>query len=262
MIARVQPSLVNRWRRSISCRGQQSDDPRSLGALGYRTNGPVLGGLIEVEKLVLVVLYDELIHDGRNSLTLAGFSGRPIPWGVCWGDRRGSKFFKDLCLEPASQARGRRIDADDEELLQLGLELERQLQRHHRHRWLRVRRHPLLPRLWAGFRHSDAQKIDGDGPELATACKRRCLSPHQILESARRECEDLVLYPLEWVSHHWRQAAALLADVSRLPMYQVFAIDSLPDDLQGFRGAAAFDFFNSRFRSSARRRSRRCAGVR
>jgi hypothetical protein len=229
--------------------------------MGYLTNGPAVGGLIEIDKLVLVVLYDERIQGKRHSLRLAGFSGRPVPWGVCWGDRSGSKFFKDLRLEPVSQARGRRLDADDAELLQLGIELEEQLQQHYCDRWRRVRRHPLLPRLWAGFRPSDDPKIKGDGPELAAACRRRCEPPQQVLASAKREWQGLVLYPLDWVSHHWQQAVILLAEVGRLPPRQVFVVGTIPDDLRGFRGAAAFDFFNSRFRSGTRRRTRRRAAV-
>jgi hypothetical protein len=153
------------------------------------------------------------------------------------------------------------MDADDTELLQLGLDLEEQLHQHHCYRWLRVQRHPLLPRLWAGFRQPHVPRIEGDGPELAAVCKRRCELPAQVLASAKREWQGLVLYPLEWVSHQWQQAVILLADVSRLPSPQVFVVNSLPDDLRGFQGAAAFDFFDSRFRSQARGRTRRRTAV-
>src|SRR3990170_4651956 len=190
MIAPPHVPLIKQWRRQVPRRRRDIQHRRPLGVLGYLTNGPTLDGMMEVEKVVLVVLYDEPVHVGPLCLRLAGFSGRPVPWGVCWGGRAGSKFFKDLRLQPAPQAQGRRMNADDTELLQLGLQLERQLQRHLRNRWLPINRQPELPPVWAGFRRPDARDIQGDGPELAAACRPEGKTTVQTTGFAGPSCQD------------------------------------------------------------------------
>jgi len=253
MIAYANSQVINQWRRQLGSR-QQADERRPLGAQSYLTNGPVLGGLIEIKKLVLVALYDEQ-HRDAGVLCLKGFSARRVPWGVEWGGRQGNRFFKNLRLQPVPGARGRRIDGDEAELLQLGLQLNRQVERHCQERWLPVRRHLQLPRLWAGFRRSDVSTIDGDGPELAAVCRRRRLSAAELLQSAKREHNDLTLYPLDWVSHLWQQAETILADLRGFPRRQVFALKDANTDLEGCCGASAFDF--SHHRSGGRERSGR-----
>ncbi len=124
MIAYASSQVINQWRRQLGRR--QTDERRPLGASGYLANAPLVGGLIEIEKLVLVVLYDEQ-HRGAAVLSLTGFSGRRVPWGVEWGGHQGSRFFKDLRLQPVPQACGRRIDGNDIKLVQLGLQLDRQV---------------------------------------------------------------------------------------------------------------------------------------
>jgi hypothetical protein len=52
------------------------------------------------------------------------------------------------------------------------------------------------------------------------------------------------------VSHCWQQAVAVFADLGRFPKRQVFAMHSPADDLVGHQGAAAFNFWNSRFGSA------------
>jgi len=241
------------WRRQIG-RRQPPDQRRPLGALGYLRKGPVRGGLIDIDSLTLVVLYDEPPRDGGGALSLAGFGARRVPWGVQWGGRRKSKFFKDLRLQPIPEAQGRRIDADDVELLELGLRLDREIQKHLRKRWLPVQRQPVLPRLWAGFRPSQVSAVRGDGPELAAVCRRRNQSASAVLESARRDDRGLNWYPLEWVSHLWQEAVTIMADLHRFPRQQVFAAQNVPGDLQGHHGAAAYDFAGHRFGDPRRRR--------
>ena len=256
MIARAQPPVIRQWRRMIG-RHPTDAPPRPMAGLGYLASGPVLDGLIEIEKLLLVVLYDEPTDVGRCPLRLAGFSGAAVPWGARWGGPEQSKFVKDLGLQPVPHARGRRIDVTDSELLELGLQLQRQLERHAHCRWLPVRQQVQLPRLWAGFRRSDVPKITADGPELAAVCRRRRKSARRLLDATRRTHVGLVLYPLPWVSHHWQQAALLFADLRSFPKRQVFSVGHLPGDLQGYQGAVEFDFFNSRFRRSRQRHRRR-----
>jgi hypothetical protein len=61
---------------------------------------------------------------------------------------------------------------------------------------------------------------------------------------------------LEWVSHLWENVTAVFVDLKRFPHWQVFSLQQASADLQGFQGAAEFDFVNSRFRSNIRKSSR------
>ena len=248
--------LLVRWRRSFGARRRRVSGPRPLAALGYLANGPVTGGLIEIENLVLAVLYDEPQPEGRTAVWLAGFGGMHGPWGVLWGGPDQSRFLKDFSLHPAAKGRGPRTNVRRNELLGLALQLDRKIERYVHYPQV-TRRHRLkLPKLWAGFRASRAARITGDGPELADACRRARRSAEELLNESRRNHEGLTLFPLEWVSHHWQITSAVLADLERFPATQVFPVKSLPAGLQGFKGAAEYDFYTSRFRTS------RCDGLR
>ena len=157
-----------------------------------------------------MLLHDEPIRFGQCALRLAGHCGSRIPWGVRFGGYAHCRFLKDLMLQPVAGGEGYRVDLADEELLTLGLHLERDLDRHLRfHKRLRDR--PSLPKLWAGFPPEIAASITGDGPELAAyAAHRR--RPKCLLERLRRDHQGLTVFPLAWVSHHWQQAVAIFAD--------------------------------------------------
>jgi hypothetical protein len=144
-------------------------------------------------------------------------------------------------LQPVPGGEGYRLDAADEELLDLGLQLDRELSSYRQ----RVRERPSLPKLWAGFCPKDTADINGDGPELAAYAARVNQTPASVLEHLRRECHGLTLYPLAWVSHRWRQAAAIFADLQHFPMRQVYRLND-GDGLSGFHGAAEFDFCRRR----------------
>ena len=58
MIATLQPSPLDQWRQRFGGKRRRHRRPRPLAAMGYLVNGPVIEGLIEIEKLTLVVLYD------------------------------------------------------------------------------------------------------------------------------------------------------------------------------------------------------------
>jgi hypothetical protein len=227
-----------------------------LAALGYLANSPVIEGLIEVEKLTIVILYDEPISPGHCTLRLAGFSGSRVPWGVKWGGAEQCRFLKDLMLQPVPNGPGLRLNTASTDLLRLGLQLDRDLERHVRCPSLSVRQQFRLPCLWAGFKPADAANITGDGPELEAYSRRTGKSAWRLLKGIRREYFGLSLYPLPWVSHHWQQAAVVFVDLERFPKRQVFSLRHLPGDLIGFQDAAECDFFHSRFRSDAKRRSR------
>jgi hypothetical protein len=227
--------------------------------MGYLADGPVIDGLIEVEKLTTVLLYDEQYSPGQCALRLAGYSSKRVPWGVCLGGPVQCKFFKDLSLQPVFGARGYRLDIADREVLSLGVALERELDRCARYRQQQIRERVCLPKLWAGFKAADAGSITGDGPELAAYALRTGRSPRHLLQRLRRDCLGLAAFPLAWVSHQWQKAVAVFADLDRFPRRQVFRLRRLPDDLVGFHDAAEFDFRSGSQRAFMRWQSPRAA---
>ena len=252
MIAVPSPSPLDQWRQRFA-HPRRNLRPRRFAALSYLVNGPVLDSLVEIGKLTIVILYDEPVRAGHHTLRLAGYSARCVPWGVRFGGSEQCRFFKDLRLQPVAAARGCRTDQASGELLQLGLGLDRELDRHVRYRQRRARKQIRLPKLWAGFHVHDAAGITGDGPELAEYARRTGASPDKLMGRLRHNHSGLVLYPLAWVSHHWQQAVAVFADLERFPRRQVFSLRRLPGDLAGFQDAAEFDFFQSRFRRQRNR---------
>lgn len=250
MIADAEPSLSDLWRRQIG-RRHRHRDPRPLAALGYLTNGPVVEDLIEIDKLVLVVVHDETAARGNTMTRVAGYSGCPIPWGVCWGGEENSRFLKNLLLQPMAGARGQRLDTASESLLRLTLQLDRDIEQYlfygRRCKGSQFR----LPKLWAGFRPGDTTRIEPGGPELADYCTRTGRSASDALASTQRNYFGLVLLPLAWVSSAWQHAATIFADLRRFSLRQVFPIANLPEDLVGFQGAAEYDFHGTRFRSTS-----------
>jgi hypothetical protein len=167
MIASSQPTLLDQWCQRLGGRRRHRAQPRPLAALGYLANGPVIDGLVEVENLTVILLYNQHLRPGHCALRLVGYSGNRVPWGVRFGGPENCRFCKDLRLQPVPGGRGYRLDLDSTELLALGLGLERELDRHARYRQSQVREQFQLPKLWAGFRVADAARITGDGPELA-----------------------------------------------------------------------------------------------
>ena len=254
MIATLKPSPLDLWRHRLGGRRHRQAQPRPLAALGYLANGPVINDLIEVANLTVILLYDEPIRYGHCALRLAGYSGARVPWGVRFGGPENCRFLKDLRLQPVPGGRGYRLDLANTEVLALGLGLERELHRCARFCQQQVREQVCLPKLWAGFRPADAASITGDGPELEAYAARTGRSPQRLLEHLRRDHFGMVCHPLAWVSHHWQQAVAVLADLDRFPRQQVFHLRQLPDDLVGYQGAAEFDF-HSGFHSGAKQYS-------
>lgn len=252
MIIASASSPLDQWRQRLGGRRCFHAQPRPMAALGYLADGPVIEGLIEIEKLTPVLLWDEPADKGRLALRLVGYSASRVPWGVRFGGPEQCRFFKDLSLQPVSQARGYRLDLASAELLLLGLALARELDCHTRYHRRKVRERIRLPKLWAGFRATDASDIVGDGPELAEYACRIDKSRNELMARLRRRHFGLILHPLAWVSHHWQQAVAIFADLARFPRRQVFSLNQLPGNLVGFQGAAEHDFFQSRFRRRER----------
>ena len=65
MIATFEPqSPLDRWRQRLGSPRQRRSRRRPLVALSYLTNSPVVDGLIDVEKLDIILLHDEPLSPG------------------------------------------------------------------------------------------------------------------------------------------------------------------------------------------------------
>jgi hypothetical protein len=121
---------------------------------------------------------------------------------------------------------------------------------------------PTLPPLWAALRQADASPSCVNGPELQDVCQRTGRSAGELFDITLRRFRGLYLLPLEWVAGHWQRVVEIYADISEFPDLQIFAPRSVPGDLHGYQGAAAFDFRMPLFRrrlipSIGRNRARR-----
>jgi len=249
MISTVDMSPLDQWRERFGGRRRRRDRPWPQAALGYLTDGPLVDGLIEIEKLTFVLLHDDPIPGGPCALRLAGYSCHRVPWGVRIGGAGHCKFRKDLFLQPVPDGSGFRLDQANGELIELGLELDREQYRHARMR-KDARDRPWLPTFWAGFPPEIAASISGGGPELQADAARNGIEPQALLDRLRRHHDGMVAFPLPWVSQHWQQATAIFADLTNFPKRQVFR-NCQPEDRTGFYKAAEFDFL---CRPVARRR--------
>lgn len=249
MIASQQNPLLDRWRRYTHRRPSHG---RPLAALGYLVDGPIFNGLVELERLTLVVVYDELLRHDQSAPRLAGYTGTQVPWGVMWGGPEQCRFFKDLSLQSVPQGRGLRIDLARPRLLQIGLQLAREIDRHERHPSLPRCDHFRLPCLWAAFKPVHAAGLYGDGPELVAYARRLQKDTTEVFATVCRQYGGFSLHPLAWVSHHADLAATIFVDLARFPKRQFIDLDNLPGKLVGFQDAAEFDFLHSRFRRDAR----------
>ena len=80
------PSLLDRWREQLQ--GYRRARPRPLVAMGYLAGSPVIDGLIEVDNLHIIILYDERLRPTHCALRLAGYSISRVPWGSPWRPRK------------------------------------------------------------------------------------------------------------------------------------------------------------------------------
>jgi hypothetical protein len=235
--------LLTKWQRQVACRRNyvHNRHPRSSAAFGYLTCGPVVDDFIEVENLVVTMLFDDASDPLFRKIRLDGYKASRVPWGIQWGGAENNCFCKDLSLAPRYGGRGSVVDLANDKLLRLGLQLDRlayYVENPKRHCF-------YLPKLWAGFRAKDALLLVGSGPELERAATRARTSPQKMMNRLCRSYSGLVLYPFDWVSQHWEKTVAVFADLRRYPEKQVFRLNNPADDLCGFQGASQFDFYTT-----------------
>jgi hypothetical protein len=251
--ARAGPELVQRWRQQIACqrRRREARGPRHMTAVGHLARGPIDDGMIDVRRLMFVVVHDQLRANETTAIRVAGYSSTPISWGVQIGGAKQTRFEKDLARAPGVEVCGRRFNLQQGDVLSLALELDCYLERHSRYPGLPRLRQPRWPQLWAAFDPNTAGRIQPDGPEWQD--KRQDGAQLGTEAPPRRAIFGLVAFPLEFVSHAWRQFAAVFADLKSMPKRQVIALDHPERSLQGFCGAIEYDLLSSRFSRPALR---------
>jgi hypothetical protein len=213
---------------------------RVLGSMSYLAEVPVVDGLINVERLVFVFLQRE--DPPAQCLHLRAFCGGQIPWGIMWGGARHCRLDQRLYPDSATVVDERPPAIHDASLSALILRLDSELQQLSACAQPRRLQKLRLPRLWAAFDSRIAGRVAGDGPEFQSRLRQTGGSASETLHHSQRRHRGLILFPLPWVSHLWQQFTAVFADVSRFPRYQVFLGRNPSSVLQGYYGAAQFDF--------------------
>ena len=211
--------------------------------VGLYCRGHANGSLVDLRSVMLTVLRED--HQGPvpAAIPVAGFAGRIVPWGVEWGGPELNVFEKDIALPAQPGGPGRHFDSTRPRLLRHAAELHRSLQS--RRSW--ASRSLRLPKLWAAFGQDVTRDLYGDGPELAKLSRQLEIRADTLFSGAQRQREDLALFPLDWVSHHWQQVSRVFVDLSSFPKRQLLRLPNGISDLHGYRGAVHFDLFSSRF---------------
>ncbi len=253
MRAKPYHELWRRWRRQIAARRERPSArwPRDAGALGFLVDGDRTGGLVELSKVLLVVVYDENFGRRFPVIRLRGFRASRIEHGVLWGGSENVRLRKDLSLCPRPGAKGVRLDSRRTDLLDLALRLDHRIEQAVRFQPSAYNRRFRLPRIWAGFRRGTAETLRGEGPEIEALCQRFGMSTDLMFKKFQRRQDGLTLYPIDWVSSQLDGSLALFAELEGLPRRQIFQLSEFPDDLVGHQGAMAYDFHASKFRNVA-----------
>jgi hypothetical protein len=241
--------LLVRWRHQYRRQHSHTLSPHGyeVGAIGFLADGNHQPQLVEIGNLLVLVVYDAKLPNGRVASRLLGYGVTTIAHGLQWGGAANSRLLKDLTLQPRARARGMRIDLWNSNLLQLALRLERRIDQAHRFQPSIAHRRLRLPRPWAGFLPRQAAGIRGDGPEFQRLCGKFNVAPEAMLAKFRRSHEGLDLYPLEYVGDQFDAAVAVFADLEHFPRCHAFGLGAKGSGLVGYQAASAFDFLRHHF---------------
>jgi hypothetical protein len=231
-------SLLRRWRRVVAA---ARHDGCGLAALAFQSFEPA-DQLVPLESISAVVLAIEPTEFGATHIRFSIYGASAIPFGVQWGSAGNCRLSKNLRLRPRMKAKGRRFDLTHVRLLHSAIDLFEAILHAEVHD---VGDHLQLPQVWAGF--DPTAGIEGDGPELAGLVHQMGVTSAELMFRCRRSHQSLVCYPLEFVSDRW-QEARLFVDVGSVPSIQIVQCEQSEEALDGFRGAAVFDFVTDVFR--------------
>jgi hypothetical protein len=247
LLADRESAIQKQWHQQISAQRRRGRDrlPRSVAGLTYSAAGTIRNGLIEIERLTLIVFYDEDVAPWPPAIRVAGVSGRRVPWGVEFNVPR---FYKDLSRQPDDVGFGTRLAWRQTDLLHRALKLDELVEFHSRFKSAELPATPYLPALWAGFRRLECGHALASGPEWEAARTASTAAPDELLSQTLRRHRGMDLLPLPWVSAAWEQFIGVFADLRTFPRRQVFAPQAVPADLRGNDGAMQFDFTTPEFR--------------
>jgi len=233
------------WRQQVGShlRRRRHRGPRNLAVVTYVVRGNATNKLIDIRRLTVCVLHDEFDQAGAPSIRFAAYRLDQIALGITVGGPDQILLDKDLALAPRRRAYGRRFARWDQRWLPLALRMDQWLERHARHPYFPRSTELRLPKFWVSL---TTTHITGDGPEFARFCQDFGLPAEVALITCGRRYRGQVLYPLEFVSHAWRQICTVYADLKHLFQRQVVQLDG-PSRLAGFQGACQYDLLNSPF---------------
>lgn len=239
----ARPDLMQRWREQIARqrRRRAAQGPRPLAAIGYLVHGPTFDGFVDLRRLQVVRLIDEVADDGYLVTRVSGFGCLMVRWGVRIGGPRLRRFNKDLTRAPGLVATGGRFSLAQPEVLSLALDLDRYLDKHRQFPHLPRFRQPDLPALWAGFEPRVAADLCGAGPELESVARRSGRSPMLTFRASNQTIRGQEAWPLAFVSHAWQRISTVYAEVGDLRRRQLIGLESGAKALSGFSGAVQFD---------------------
>ncbi|MEQ8837977.1 MAG: hypothetical protein RID07_14315, partial [Lacipirellulaceae bacterium] len=245
-------SLTRQWRSDvmISHRSKKRVAPRTFAGLGILSPQPQ-AGLVKLNPLLLVAVYDEPIDRRRPAIRVIAYRPCQTLHGVNWASAENSVLYKDLALEPKCGSRGLVFDSQKQDLFQLALKLNSRISQAETRLRLRSRQSSSLqlPRLWAGFPQATHEALKISGPECEQIAERFGLSFQKLKKKFTRNHLGLHLLPLDWVSDSLMNSLQIFADLAEFPCTQVFSLFEFPNDLTGYQGAACYDFYASRFRA-------------
>lgn len=224
---------------------------RRNAAIGFFTWREQRPSLVELGRLILVVVHDERLPNGRLVIRVSGFKPNINRHGVTWASRENAVIYKDLRLKPCRNATGPQFDIRQQRLLRLALQLNEQLELTDGVHLGNTLSALIFPRLWAGFSSQVARSIVASGPEFEEHCKKLPLSPSAIQSTFTRHHLDRTLLPLEWVSDKLGQSTGLYAELDGVPPCQIVSPDR-HGNLRGYDGATEYDLFASRLRDIQR----------
>ena len=115
--------MLRRWRREMLARLSYDPVDPQVVLMSYLVDGPVVDHLIEIERFVVVLLSEHPARRRWPLLRLSGYSGRRHNGQIHFGGIEGSRFWKDVTLEPKRKARRDRLDLDRMRLLKLALDM-------------------------------------------------------------------------------------------------------------------------------------------
>jgi len=231
------------WRQQVGnhLRRRRHHGPRNLAVVTYLVRGHATNKLIDIRRLTVCVLHDEFDQAGAPTIRFAAYRLSQIALGITVGGPDQILLDKDLALAPRRRAYGRRFARCDQRWLPLALRMDRWLQRHARHPFCPRSAVLRLPKFWVALQ---TNHVTGDGPEFARWCQDFGWPAEEALRISGRRYRGQVLYPLEFVSHAWRQFRKVYADVANFFQRQVVRLDG-SDQLAGFQGACQYDLLNS-----------------